>query len=412
MYIRKFNVRNYMIHKDTNLSLTPITVLVGPNGGGKSALFDAMLNFSMVSRGSITQAFGPFPFSYKSTLWNGAKGVDGRMHYDVELSSAEDSQGYLKYEIAYAQNGVEFSRPAYTIFTERLTKMQSNEILFDRSRPSDYPAFNNILKEYDKSIFAALRQEQIAGNEIVGVEETVLEFSTQISRFNRFKLDSSVLAQPSRLPDFSDQETNSPPPRIGYRGEDLAGTLYYLSQTQSPTLEKIKEKIRAIDENFDDFEFNVLGTDRIGFSATYSDSRQIVPSVRLSSGTLNYIGLIVLVTSITRSPLLMIEEPENGLTPQAVKSFYQTVRELAENDDLDKRSQVLISSHSPFVICEAWNGEDRDFIHRVKVDNGASLIRKFSNVVEEQKIVLGKKNGERVHLSLANAEEIMSGYLS
>jgi ABC-type Mn2+/Zn2+ transport system ATPase subunit len=27
-------------------------VLIGPNGGGKSALFDAILNFSMLSRGS------------------------------------------------------------------------------------------------------------------------------------------------------------------------------------------------------------------------------------------------------------------------------------------------------------------------------------------------------------------------
>ena len=59
----------------------------------------------------------------------------------------------------------------------------------------------------------------------------------------------------------------------------------------------------------------------------------------------------------------MIEEPENGLTPQAVKSFYAAVRALAYNQNVEQRSQILLSSHSAFVMCEAWNGEDRDFIH-------------------------------------------------
>ena len=106
----------------------------------------------------------------------------------------------------------------------------------------------------------------------------------------------------------------------------------------------------------------------------------------------------------------MIEEPENGLTPQALKLFYQIVRSLALNDDLASRSQVLISSHSPFVICEAWNGEDRDFISQVKVEGGKAIVRKFSEVIAEQEIHLAIKDGERKHLSLKTAENVMSGY--
>jgi len=109
----------------------------------------------------------------------------------------------------------------------------------------------------------------------------------------------------------------------------------------------------------------------------------------------------------------MIEEPENGLTPQAVKSFYEAVRVLVNHPDPEQRSQVLLSSHSPFVICEAWNGEDRDFIHQVKVVDGKAQVRKFGDVIKEQSITLRKdKVGQRTVLGLTTAEEVMAGYLS
>jgi predicted ATPase len=108
----------------------------------------------------------------------------------------------------------------------------------------------------------------------------------------------------------------------------------------------------------------------------------------------------------------MVEEPENGLTPQAIRSFYKCVRELAHSTDPQNRSQVLISSHSPFVICEAWNGDDRDFIYQVKIENGRAVVRKFSEAIAAQGIQLSKVDGKREHLSLSNAAEVMSGRLS
>jgi predicted ATPase len=407
MFIGHLRVRNFLIHKESAVDLSPVTVLVGPQGGGKSALFDALLNFSMVSRGNLRQAFGPYPYSFKATRHHAASGV-GRIAYKVSMSRTIEDTTRLEYEIEYHQVGHAEPETRFTIPNERLTKQPGNTVLFDRSNPDAYPITKGLEIEDDRSLFAALRHAELIGKKPTG-DDLVSYCAQQISRFNRFRLDPGVLAQPSRLPD----PTRDFGPRLGYHGEDLAATLYHLSETGDPSLQLICSRMKDIDSTFDGFEFNAVGTDRIAFAVKHSDERKLVTSVRLSSGTLNYLGLITLVATPNRPSLMMIEEPENGLTPQAVKSFYAEVRSLVRRDLAEQRSQVLISSHSPFVICEAWNGDDRSFIKQVKVVDGRAQIRSFEEAVREQAIQLRKdKVGGRTVLGLSNAEEVMSGYLA
>jgi predicted ATPase len=185
-----------------------------------------------------------------------------------------------------------------------------------------------------------------------------------------------------------------------------------MQETKDPALTKIIEEVNAVLPSFDGFEFNILGVERVAFSMKFTDGRGTINSARMSHGNLLFLGLMVLTYSSNRPPVMLMEEPENGLTPAAIEHFYSAVRALAFREDASQRSQVLISSHSPFVMCEAWNGEDRDFIHQVKIENGQSVIRKLSEVIALNAGPLGKdKSGERSVLSLRNAAELMSGYL-
>lgn len=95
MYIRRFTARNFLCHQESTLKLFPITVLVGPNGGGKSALFDALINFSMVSRGRLASAFGPGPFSFQATRFRGAAPTE-RIGFEAELAiNSKATEGLL-----------------------------------------------------------------------------------------------------------------------------------------------------------------------------------------------------------------------------------------------------------------------------------------------------------------------------
>ena len=61
-----FSIKNFKIHRDTKLDLFPNTVFVGPNSGGKSSIFDALISFSMVCRGDLSEAFNQYPFSFEA----------------------------------------------------------------------------------------------------------------------------------------------------------------------------------------------------------------------------------------------------------------------------------------------------------------------------------------------------------
>jgi predicted ATPase len=397
--------------QNTKIALSPITVFVGPNGGGKSAFFDAILNFSMVARGNVKQAFGPFPYSFAATKYHGASAL-ARISFDVSMARAASSTGLLQYQVDYSQKKATLdpgATPDFEIFHEKLIQFPNNKVLFDRADIDASPLSSAIrYVQEDRGIFAALRAASLAKEpeEYLPLSDAARE----ISRFNRFRLNSYDLASASRLPDLT-EEGNAP--RLSHTGEDLGACLYYMHEKKDPALATIYKHIEEVVPGFKEFEFTFWGSDRLVFSMVFSDGRGTVPGVRLSDGVRLFVGLMVLIYSPNRPSVMLIEEPENGLTPTALKTFYKAARQLAFPENPALASQILISSHSPFIICEAWNGEDREFIHQFKSEKGQAVVRPFSAAVKEQHIVLAKAgDGKRTHLGLTNAEDLMSGYLS
>ena len=151
-----------------------------------------------------------------------------------------------------------------------------------------------------------------------------------------------------------------------------------MKETDDPALPTIISEVQEVLPNFEGFEFTFVGVDKVAFSMKFNDGRGSINAARISHGNLIFLGLMVLTYSQNRPPVMLIEEPENGLTPAALKRFYKAVGALAFQDDEAHRSQVLLSSHSPFVMCEAWNGDDRDFIHQLKIEDGQCVARRLS----------------------------------
>jgi predicted ATPase len=382
MFIRRFAIRNFKIHKDTSLSLFPITVFVGPNSGGKSAIFDALINFSMVCRGNLAEAFNQYPYSFDALRHHGAS-TSARIRYEAELTLEADSKESLVYMIEFSQNPGTNDEPTYSIQNEDLKF--GNQVLFNRSDDiCNIPGLHTLQTE-GRSIFGALRHSAGEWNATFANGAPLVQHcAKEISRIGRYRLDPSLLAQPGRI--FEIEPGAIQPhiyaPRVAYRGADLASVLYYLSETKSPVLANIIEIVAEAITGFEGFEFNHVGSDRIGFAARFVDKRGAVVAPNLSDGCLSMIGLVTLALTAIKPSVLCIEEPENGLTPRATRVFYRTIHKLTQAEPASERPQVLLSSHSPFVIVDAWNGNERDFIYQCHPSEGMAKILKFSEVIE------------------------------
>ncbi len=406
MFVTRFKIKNYMIHADTEVGLYPITVFVGLNNAGKSALFDALLNFSMVSRGRLHEAFQAGPYSFESRKNHGASG-QATIGYEVDVREASDSNTSLRYRVAFKQ----IAGGGYVISSETLEGLPDSTVLFDRADVDASPMKSVIpLLADDRSVLAAVRRVFVTG-EYGDVDHRVLALARDVSRIGRFRLDPVNLARPSALPEPSLGEGSSAlGPRLMYRGEGLATVLYHLQETESPVLDRIKERAGEVIDGFEDFILNVTGTDRVGFSVKFADARGSVYAANLSDGTLSVLGLLALLYSPSRPPVLCIEEPENGLTPRATRALYDVLKEVSV--DAETPTQILLSSHSPFVICEAWNGEDREFIYQVEPQSGKARVQKVTDILASQGVHLRRKGGERVELGLRQADLVMGGFYS
>jgi hypothetical protein len=362
VFVKRFEVCNFMIHRRTAVYLYPLTLFVGPNNSGKSSLFDALLNLSRVCTDPIREAFPAGPYSYRSRHHHGEPS-DEPIRFNVELTVGADSDTQLAYDLAYRQTDWVEGRAHYEIVEECVVEHPAGEVVYDRE--SSTLAHADVSQHLDRetTFFAALRklylETRARPSGLLG------HAAANLSRVGKYRLDPTLLSRPAPLP-----ETLAPaggrltPPRMRYLGEGLASVLYYLDRTRDPQLDQIVDGVASAIEGFSGFEFNAISDDLVGFSARFSDSRGAVEAPNLSAGTLSLIGWITLLRRGDRQPVLLLEEPELGLTPRSAHAIYEAA--LAASGDPDERSQLLIASHSPALLSWVASdcGPDRAYIFR------------------------------------------------
>lgn len=128
-------------------------------------------------------------------------------------------------------------------------------------------------------------------------------------------------------------------------GSNLASVLYWLKTSNERDYRKLLQVLKVIEPKLDLINFPVFSKDQV--SMVFEDSGgHALPAWNASNGTLRFLALSYIMLfqpTMGLRPLLVIEEPENGI-------YVGFLKTLLEMTDQSQGPQIVFTSHAPYFI--------------------------------------------------------------
>ena len=397
--IEGFRVKNFKVLKDVTLGrlwnlqkkkpLTAMTAVIGKNGVGKSALFDA---------------FGFLADALKSGV---EEACDQRSRGGFERLRSQGETAPIEFEVYYREHGNarpityqiaiqadEVGRPY--VLRERLRQRRKGQ---KHGQPFSFLFLENgkgvawkggqagrqIDEEMEQleltKLIELITAEESSETEIVELEDRrrlgiatlgALKQHPRISNFRRF-IEGWYLSY------FSPDAARSlpmagPQQHLNIHGDNLSNVVQFMEREHpvrfKTILKEIAEKIPGIDridtERTADGRLLLRFNDK-GFQDPFY-------AQQVSDGTLKVFAYLLLLEDPTPPPFLCIEEPENGLYHKLLETLANEFREHANRGR--RRSQIFVTTHQPYFV-DALDPEEVWILE--KGADGFSTIRRASD---------------------------------
>lgn len=392
---------------DVDVRFGPFTCIAGPNGVGKSNLFDAIRFLSALADKPLIEAAlsvrdeGGRTTDLRTIFHRTASHYHETMHFEVEMivpQSGTDDLGqdakasitFLQYSlvIGYRDSSNHNILGALELIKEELSHIKigdaSKHLLFPHNAATwrrhavkgrrSVPYFistegdgpGRIIKLHQDGGNSGRPLSRAAKNlprtvlsaANAAESPTALMARREMQSWRLLQLEPSALREP---------DTFTAPTSIGSNGSHLASTLYHLARTDDAgghrrlinkavfsrvanRLGELIEDVRAISVDIDD--------KRELLTLSVTDNRGTTHAARsLSDGTLRFLALAVVEADPNMNGVLCLEEPENGIHPERIPAMLRLLQDIATdpNEPFDHTSplrQVIINTHSPVVVCQ------------------------------------------------------------
>lgn len=331
--IEYLRVRNYRALRDLELKgITPLTVFVGPNGSGKSTIFDVFAFLSECFLVGLRKAWDRRG-RFKELRTRGADGT-----ISVELKYREQPRTPLiTYHLAIdedkdgpfvAEEWLQWRRQAkgkpfrFLDFEKGAGRVVSGE------KPDEEDG--RIDEELDS-------RERLAVN-------TLGQFTKhpRVSALRRFVTDwylSYLTADNTRgVPEAGPQE------RLSATGDNLPNVIQYLKERYPDRLNKILTILSQRVPQLQKVDAEIMADGRLLLQIKDAPFDRPVLAKFASDGTLKMLAYLVVLYDPSPPQLVGIEEPENQLHPRLLPELAEECRDASE------RTQLMITTHSPFFV--------------------------------------------------------------
>jgi len=384
-------INGFRALKSVCVDLAEFQVLVGPNASGKSTFFDAIAFVRDILIGGLEGAvfgkaqFFQVPMRAADPLdlsWQ-RRGDPIEMAFTVKIPEhlrAGTQYTALRYEISVDVTGpLRLANENLFLCPEpedRPKRQLSFDFPHDRSLPS--PVHRNTPKHWRKVVSKTDTGNDYFRSEITDwnnmfrlgpAKSALANLPEDEGRFPiaiwfkralmegtyRLALNAEAMRVPSRA---GSQSTLLPD------GSNLPWVVDALEQQNPERFQDWMEHLRTSLPDIAEVRVKEREEDRARYLQVVYRNGLESPSWLLSDGTLRMLALTLLAYAPTFSRIVLIEEPENGIHPQAVESVLQSLQSIYS-------TQVFLATHSPVVLSQI---ELKDLLCFAKTREGATDI--------------------------------------
>lgn len=325
-----FSVKNYKCLADVSLPLTPIHVLIGQNDTGKTSLLEAIrAGIHVVANltGHRVKPTNPFTGDWygRELLWPNAP--DGLVTMSYMTSNRFRQTTSLK------------SFQCSVRFTENREKLQeyhhAEHWLNDTVWVDKNGGVNgNLLRSFPVNL------GQTLGAHIFRFRPRIMARGSALSMDPRYTLEEDGFGLPTLLSEIQDYDN-----RLIQQIQDSFRR--YFPQYTRIRLENTQGWVRENQPN--GITMDMLGGP-IGKQVWLATGGSEIRLQRASDGVVLILGFLALKHSPRAEPILLVEEPENGVHPKRLIEIAKLLRQFVDREE--NAPQIILTTHSPYLLSE------------------------------------------------------------
>ena len=309
--IKDLHVHGFKTLVDTSIDFEPLTILLGKNGVGKTAILESLQVLSNFARGGISRAFGPPPWSLDWLRTQGV-GTVPNVRFDVTIETV--TGGSFKYSVSLGEH------------------QQQAQVMEER-----------LIQKEEQRIIASLGNSSSANGTILKPDAGGLSYEVQaVSEALR------AIAGYELNPEVIENGVDTEHTYVGRDGYGVAGFLAHLKDEDPKRFTRLESRLKTIRPETQSIDVWSSGG-RVFWGLRDPGQEKAFQAVHLSWGDRQLVGLLcVLYTVRPAGAIVAIEEIDRGLHYSRYLEILELLSEAAYDGlDEDPPIQIIVTTHSP-----------------------------------------------------------------
>lgn len=324
--IEQLRIQGFKCLRDVTVDLSPLTVFIGKNDTGKTSFLEAVSCLSELANGTAT--FAP-PTTVHELLWRGPERASIEWTVSARAAAAD-----ARYQLAIEDPK---TRPGFRVLDESVSGVEGGTLVWHSVESKvRFGAPDVSVPDRGQSGLGIARSQP-------NLRE-LHQVSEALRTTTRYRFDARQLAKPSSFQPSKESEL----PDLDSEGRGLASVLDYVLGTDRESFDWIEAELARALPNIQRVLLkpaSVHGGPGKAIAFTLRTG-EVVPAALASDGALLMLAYLTLVRFESPS-IILIEEPENGIHPRALKSVMTHLTSLTQRSP---GTQVLVVTHSPYLL--------------------------------------------------------------